>query len=94
MWTDPYFDTGPDLEGDDDAFSVRGDQSTIGRVARDPQTGDWVLTARAPLTFNDVSIPGDYDIERAKSSAVGWIENHVRTERDDLLDDDEDDADS
>jgi hypothetical protein len=85
---DPYYDSGPDPEGDPEAFAITMDQLMVGRLVRDEATGDWVLASRSPLTFDDVSIPGDYDDERARSSAVAWVEKHVRTEREDLLEDD------
>jgi hypothetical protein len=40
------------------------------------------------MVFEDVSFDGDYDEDRALSSALGWVENHVSTARPDLLEDD------
>lgn len=70
-----YIDTRSDSDGR--AFDVLADSLPVARVEPSDQTGDWVMSSRAPLWFADVSIPGDYDDERAQSSARGWIENHL-----------------
>lgn len=87
MAREPYYATNPDPSGEPETFDVTMDALNVARLSREPETGDWVISARQPLDFADVSIPGGYDETRARSSAAGWVEQYVSSERRDLLED-------
>lgn len=85
---DPYIYTGADpSDPDGDGFTVSMDALTVAVVNPGPLDGEWTITSRAPLAFGTVSFQSD-DRGEAESNATGWIENHVQTERPDLLEDD------
>jgi len=89
--SDPYITVGPDPSGDPDSHYVTADQLGLGRLrASDTMPGEWVLSAVSPAIFAPVSFTAD-GLEDAKSKAAAWLAKHLRTERPDLLGDDDED---
>ncbi|HET7590973.1 MAG TPA: hypothetical protein VFK14_12435 [Solirubrobacterales bacterium] len=86
---DPYITVGPDPSGDPDSHYVAADQLALGRL-RESETvaGEWMLSSVSPAIFSPVSFIAN-DLDDAKSKAIAWLDKHLRTERPDLLGDDD-----
>ena len=88
---DTYITFGPDPGGDAEVRYLSADQLGLGRLRRQENPGlegEWVLSAVGPACFAPVSFEAD-DQENAERKAISWLEKHLRTERPDLLDEDD-----
>jgi hypothetical protein len=91
MSPDSYYSWNPTPGADGETFDITMDSLNVGKLQRQtsdiPGAPDWVLSARGPLSYEDTTFPGSYDEARAVRDATGWVQNHVTTERPDLLED-------